>query len=59
MEWKLWGFLGVEGLDTGICWVFCGYYFRVLDRWRDQGREDRRGGHFMARVNAGPSGIVA
>jgi len=56
MGWELWGFFGVEGLDMRICWGFCGDYFRVLDRWRDQGREDIKGGLDTARVNACPSG---
>jgi hypothetical protein len=24
MGWELWGFFGVEGLDKGIYWNFCG-----------------------------------
>ena len=56
MGWELWEFFGVEGLDTRFCWGFCGDYFRVLDRWRDQGREDIKGGLDTARVNACPSG---
>ena len=33
MGWELWGFFGVEGLDTRICWSFCG----VRERKKDLG----------------------
>ena len=40
MQCWLWGFWGVEGLDTRICWENRGNYFRVLDHVHDRGRED-------------------
>ena len=33
MEWELLGFLGIEGLDTRICWGFC----RVMERKKSPG----------------------
>jgi hypothetical protein len=27
MEWELWGFFGVEGLDMRFCWGFWGKIF--------------------------------